>query len=186
MTRWVRIVGIAALALAVLLPLLLLEGDHLATQRMKRQIAVNALPLPYRSDPQSLERGRDLFATRGCAECHGADGAGREFVNDGRGTVLRAPNITPGGAAVAGYQPRDWVRTIRHGVKPSGRPVMIMPTEDYSHLGDDDLAAIVAYTRSLPSVPGGAVEQKLPLLRRVLYGFGLVSDTVFARGRRPG
>ena len=81
--------------------------------------------LPAHQDAAALERGRYLYASRGCVDCHGAAGTGRTFVDDG-GLVIAGPNITTGpGGVVAAYQPVDWVRTIRHGVKPDGRPALI-------------------------------------------------------------
>jgi cytochrome c553 len=87
------------------------------------------------------------------------------------------PHIGPGpGSVTAGYRPEDWVRVIRHGVHPLGRPLMIMPSEDYNRFTDDDLASLVAYVRSLPSMPGAAAVVDLPLPVRALYGFGLIQD----------
>jgi mono/diheme cytochrome c family protein len=135
-------------------------------------VAVAAVP--YTTDAQALERGKYLFESRGCAECHGAQGGGREFINDGK---LRAagPNITVGGVT-ANYKPQDWVRTLRHGVKPGGQPAMIMPSEDFNRLTDQDVASLVAYVRSLPPQQGGAAVLDLPVPVRVLYGFGAIQD----------
>jgi mono/diheme cytochrome c family protein len=97
-------------------------------------------------------------------------------MNDGKGTHIAGPNITPAGV-VAGYQPVDWVRTIRHGVKPDGRPAMVMPSEDYNRFTDTDLAALVAYTRSLAPVKGGGkAVVELPLPAWVMYGFDVIPD----------
>ena len=90
---------------------------------------------------------------------------------------IRSPNISPGpNGAGAAYAPVDWVRTIRHGVKPDGRPVMIMPSEEYNRLVDADLAAIVAYVGQLPPAAGGKGEVRLPLPVKTLYGAGVVRD----------
>src|SRR5437762_162288 len=84
--------------------------------------------------------------SRGCAECHGANGGGREFINDGKSMVVKSPNISTGpGSVVVNYSVVDWVRTIRHGVKPNGQPVFIMPSEDYNRLTDADVGALIAY-----------------------------------------
>ena len=132
-------------------------GAQLGERKTHRRIDVAVTPVALRTDAASLERGRYLFMSRGCAECHGADGAGKDVVNDGKGMLIHAPNITPApGGVVAGYQPADWVRTIRHGVKPNGRPVMVMPSEDYNRLTDADLAALVAFVRQLPPAPAAA------------------------------
>lgn len=175
MKRWVKwAVGIVAAAV-VLVAAATAIGYQLGLRKMARTVAVAVKAVPYATDPQSLQRGKYLFDSRGCAECHGAKGVGREFVNDGKGVRLAGPNITTGGVT-ARYQPEDWVRTIRHGVKPGGQPVMVMPSVDFNRFTDQDLAAVVAHVRSLPPVQGGAAVIELPLPVRVLYGFGVIQD----------
>jgi mono/diheme cytochrome c family protein len=177
MKTWIRRSLVAVAALAALAAGAVGTGTLLATQKMNRQVAVTAVPLALKSDAQTLERGRYLFLSRGCADCHGADGAGRTFVEDGQGLKLAGPNISPGpGSVVAAYQPQDWERTLRHGVKPDGRPLMVMPSEDYNRLTDGDAAAIASYVKSLPPVAGGPAVLQLPLPVRALYGFGLMPD----------
>ncbi len=161
--------------LALLLVGAVLAGVQMGERKRMRVIPVQVTPVAYTTDVAALERGHYLFQTRGCAECHGANGAGREFVNDGKGTRIVGANITPAGE-VAKYTPEDWVRTIRHGVKPDGRPVMVMPSEDYNRFTDADLAALVAYVRSLPPMTGGGAIVDLPLPARVLYGFDMIPD----------
>ncbi|ABD69834.1 conserved hypothetical protein [Rhodoferax ferrireducens T118] len=166
---WIVALLVLLLAGAVLI------GLQMSERKRMRVIAVQVAPVPYTTDAAALERGRYLFQTRGCAECHGTNGAGREFVNDGKGTRIVGANITPAGR-VAKYTPEDWVRTVRHGVKPDGRPVMVMPSEDYNRFTDTDLAAVVAYVRSLPPMAGGGAIVDLPLPARVLYGFDMIPD----------
>lgn len=177
MRKWL---GRGAIALAVLLlaaAAAVLAGVQLADRKAQRKVAVEVRPVAYRDDAKALERGRYLFASRGCVDCHGANGAGRTFVEDGDGLLIRGPNITTGpGGVVARYQPVDWVRAIRHGVAPDGRPLMVMPSEDYNRFTDDDLAALVSYVRSLPPASGAPAEVRLPLPARVLYGFGAIED----------
>ena len=109
-------------------------------------------------------------------DCHGANGAGRTFVDDGALTIA-GPNITTGpGGVVATYQPVDWVRAIRHGITPLGRALMVMPSEDYNRFTDDDLAALVAHVRALPPQSGQGAVVNLPLPVKALYGFGAIKD----------
>jgi mono/diheme cytochrome c family protein len=90
---------------------------------------------------------------------------------------LKGPAIHTGpGSLTLQYKPEDWDRTLRHGVKPDGRPAMIMPSEDYNRLTDADLAALVAYVRTLPPAGGGVAVIELPLPVRVLYGAGYIED----------
>ncbi len=138
------------------------------------EVAVAAVPVP--TDAATIARGEYLFKSRACIDCHGLEAAGRRYADDG-GIVLQGPKIGPGaGSVTAQYRVEDWVRAVRHGVKPSGKPLFSMPSEDYNRLTDADLGALVAYLKQLPDVPGGAAVIKLPLPVQVLYGVGLIPD----------
>lgn len=177
MDKWLKRGGIAAAVLVVLAAVAVFAGLQLADRRMARQVAVQVKPVALAGDDASLLRGKYLFASRGCVDCHGAAGNGRVFVDNGSDLRIKGPNITTGsGGVVAAYTVEDWVRAIRHGVAPSGRPLMVMPSEDYNRLTDADLAALVAYAKSLPPAPGTPAEVKLPLPARVAYGFGAIRD----------
>ena len=176
MKTWIRrgiwtlggIVVAAAAAAAVMV--------GLGERKLDRRIEVAVAPVALRSDAAGIERGRYLFMSRGCGECHGANGAGRVML-DKDGMFVRSANITPQpGSAVDGYTPTDWVRTIRHGVKRDRRAVMIMPSEDYNRLVDADVAALIAFASRLSPVPGPAAEVRLPLPVKALYGVGAIHD----------
>lgn len=174
---WLKRIGIALLFLVALAAAALFAGDQLATKKMHRTVELQVQPVAYKDDAAAIERGRYLFASRGCVDCHGAKGNGNMFLDDGKGMRIAGPNISPGpGSVVKDYQPVDWVRTLRHGVNPKGRPLMIMPSEDYNRFTDEDLAALVAYIRHLPPAQGGAPVIDLPLPVRAMYGFGLIHD----------
>jgi mono/diheme cytochrome c family protein len=177
MARWLKIGGGIAVVVGLLGAAAVFAGLQLADAKMQRKVAVDVQPVAYTTEAGALERGRYLYSSRGCVDCHGANGGGRTFADDGKGLRIKGPNISPGpGSLVASYQPEDWVRAIRHGVAPSGRPLMVMPSEDYNRFTDADLAALVAYLRSLPPVAGGPAVVELPLPARVLYGFGAIHD----------
>jgi mono/diheme cytochrome c family protein len=175
MKRWIRWTAAGVAGVVVLVAGAAAVGYQMAERKMLRKVEVAVRPVAYASEARSLERGKYLFESRGCADCHGANGGGREFVNDRKGLRLAGSNITPGGATAL-YRPEDWVRAIRHGVKPNGRPAMIMPSEDYNRFTDQDFSSLVAYVRSLPPLQGGAAVLELPLPVRVLYGFGAIKD----------
>lgn len=144
-----------------------------------RVVVVTAAPVPYASirNPESLARGEYLYKSRDCAACHGDDGAGRLHIDDPIGLKVRSANLTRGaGSAVAGYGEADWVRAIRHGVGPGGRPLFVMPSENYNRLTDGDLADLVAYLRSLPPRDSQPAQFTLPLLVRLVHGAGQIPD----------
>jgi mono/diheme cytochrome c family protein len=175
-SKWVKRTSIALAALALLGGAAAGVGKVLGERKMARSIVLQVRPLDIVPDVSRIEHGRYLYNTRGCAECHGEDGAGRTVVNDGAMLVV-APNITAGAnGTTAHYRVDDWVRTVRHGVKPNGNPVMIMPSEDYSRLSDEDMAALIAYLVQLRPVPGAKAVIDVPVPVKALYAFGVIKD----------
>jgi mono/diheme cytochrome c family protein len=170
----------SALALGALVAIgaaLVAAGLLLAERRAAREIDIAVRPIAVPTDDAARARGSYLYASRGCADCHGADGAGRTFVKSGDSLLLAGPDITRSvNSPTLIYQPQDWVRAVRHGVKPDGRPLRVMPSEDYNRLTDADLGAIIAHVQSLPPGRGDQAVIRLPLPARVLYGFGRIPD----------
>ena len=175
MKRIMKIAGVATLFLVVILGAVVAGALWLGDRKAQRTVLVKVVPVAYASGPAALKQGKYLFDSRGCAECYGANGAGRVVIDEPNGMYVKSPNITPGGV-VAQYAEADWVRAIRHGVDPRGRPLLIMPSEDYNRLTDADLAALVAHVRSLPPAPASPAEIRLPVIVRVLYGLGVIPD----------
>ena len=177
MSKWIRRCVLAVVAMAVIVGVAVAVGLQKGDTRAARKVQVAVAAVPFTQDTSAVARGQYLFASRGCTECHGADGAGATMADDGKGTLLAGPNITRGNPRVATYKEVDWVRSIRHGVAPTGRVLRLMPSQDYNRLTDIDLAAIVAYARQLAPQSGrlhGTVE--LPLPARVIYGFGGIPE----------
>jgi mono/diheme cytochrome c family protein len=176
MKRVLKWIGGFAALLGVVGIGLVIAANVLFDRKRERIVKVDAKPVALATDVASMERGKYLFMSRGCGDCHAANGAGRAFIDEpGGGFYVRSPNITSAGV-VAKYTEVDWVRAIRHGVSPLGRPLFIMPSEDYNRFTDGDVAAIVAYARSLPAVSGGGAELRVPLPVKALYAVGVVKD----------
>jgi mono/diheme cytochrome c family protein len=173
----IALVSLATLAVSVVLAVVVVSW--LADRKMRRLVTLPPLQVTFAATDGQLAHGEYLFNTRGCMECHGADGGGHVVIDDREsGFFVRAPNITSGGASPArNYTDADWVRALRHGVKPSGAPLQIMPSDDYAQMIDADVAAIAAYVRSLPPADGGGAEfSPWPLSFKALYVFGVVQD----------
>ena len=176
MKTWIRRTLIGVGSLVAIFGVAVFVAAALGERKLHRHIEVAVSGVTVPADAASIERGAYLFRSRGCGECHAPDGAGSVVIDDGA-MIVRAPNITGGaGGATAAYTPVDWVRTVRHGVKPDGQPVMIMPSGEYNRLTDVDLGAIVAYVRQLPPKAGQGALVQLPLPVKVLYALGLVPD----------
>lgn len=173
---WLRrslliLLGLTA-ALAATVGLALARADY----KLQRQVDLRVAAVPLPADAAALERGRYLYLSRGCVDCHDRAGGGRVLIDDGKGLLVRGPNIAQGSPTVANYRVEDWVRAIRHGVKPDGRPAIVMPSEDYNRLSDEDMGALIAHLQRMPQVDGGPAIVQLSLPFKAMYGLGLIQD----------
>ncbi len=159
----------------------------IGSRAVGRTYTVRATALHVPSDSASVARGAHLASTLGCAECHAADLGGRVFLDGPPGRVVAA-NLTRGAGGVgARYLDADWDRTIRHGVTPEGRGVIIMPASGYHHLADADAAALIAFLKSLPPVDRALPPTEVRTLGRLLAAGPLdVALEVDTSATRPG
>jgi len=175
--RAIRIATIVVATIVVIAIALAVAANVLSDRKRTRVVDVTVAPVAYASGETVIARGKYLYRSRGCMECHGDDGAGRDVIDDPGGFHVKSPNISPGpGSVVKTYAEADWVRTVRHGVTPSRHPMILMPSKDYSRLTDQDLAAIVAYVRSLPPAAGTPADIRMPLILKAVYAFDIVKD----------
>jgi mono/diheme cytochrome c family protein len=83
--------------------------------------------------------------------------------------TLYAPNLTRGeGGAAASFSPEDWDRAIRHGVGPDGKSVLLMPSQNFRFMTDEDLGDVVAYIKSLDPIDRAVPEPRLGPMGYVL------------------
>lgn len=130
-------------------------------RRISKHYSVEVKPIDLRPDSARLADGARLFVTKGCADCHGQDGAGKVFFEDVMIGRLTGANLTRGkGGLPAGFQDRDWLLALRHGLRPDGTPLLVMPSYEFAPLADDDIASIIAWCKTLP-----AVDRELPRIR---------------------
>lgn len=166
--KWIAtLLGVLALAALVAFGLAWLKTDR----AMARTYVVNDPPLTLPTDAAALVQGRHLFVTRGCADCHGAEGAGQLVFDAGPVIRLVAPNITPGGV-IKGLTADQIAAAIRHGVKADGRPMVFMPTPDFVELSDADTAALIAHVQSLPASDNDPGKLEIRPLGKLLYAAG--------------
>ncbi len=110
-----------------------------------------------------LAHGERLSFVLGCKACHGDDLRGNNVTKDDPPMgEWWAPNIT---LLLAKYDDAALGRLIRHGVPHDGRTMYFMPFESLQFVSDADLAAVIAYLRTLE--PGG--EQTPAVKKGPLY-----------------
>lgn len=144
--------------------------------RLGRTVSGVGEPVAVTGDPAVIAEGRRLVVSRGCVDCHGQDLAGGPVLDEPIIGQIFGPNLTPGqGGIGARYSDDDFERAIRHGVDPQGRQLWIMPAQEYYFLNDGDVAAMIAYLRSLPPVDKTIPKPQVGPLGRVLYVTGQVN-----------
>ncbi|MCE5972344.1 cytochrome c [Sinirhodobacter sp. WL0062] len=129
-------------------------------------IALMIAASPAIADESLVARGAYLAQIMDCAGCHmprGSDGAPMfeaglsggniGFEIPGMG-VFWAPNLTSGEAGLGAWTDEEISEALRHGLRPDGRALApAMPWPAYAAMSDEDMAALIAYLRSLPPAP---------------------------------
>lgn len=131
------------------------------------------------TDPATLERGKHIFQFRGCEACHSGGGSlnvaedshfdlssqdlpsmeGNIYLDDPAIGKVIASNLTSGKGGVGShYTDQDWVRAIRHGIRPDKTPLLFMPSTEFYFLSDEDLGAVIAFIKS-----AAPVDNELPV-----------------------
>ena len=102
----------------------------------------------------SVERGEHLVRSVGaCVLCHGSDLGGGVYADMGPVGVVAGPNLTRGrGGLATTFELADWVRAIRYGVRRDGTSLIMMPSEEFTNMSDEDVSSIVAYLEQAPPV----------------------------------
>jgi mono/diheme cytochrome c family protein len=134
-----------------------------------------------RDDAATLERGKHLAESLGeCVVCHGANLAGGRVEPMGPLGRIVIPNASPGGR-IKSYSDAELARLIRHGVKRDGTTVRLMPSNVNSWWPDEDVAALIAWMRSLPAVGGDPGVFEMTAMAKLLDRFDSIPIDVARR-----
>lgn len=179
MNKWVkRILGVLlglVLGLGVgYASIYMASNSKIADGRHVVQPRPVEIPTEGPEHARALARGEHLLrAVYACTECHGEDLGGKLFIDGLPMARIAGSNLTSGRGGVGGrYEDVDWVRAIRHGVGKNGNAFLIMPTSAFSQIADGDLAAIVAYLKTLPPVDREVPRPELGPIGRILVALG--------------
>lgn len=183
MRRILKSIGIFVVGLLVLVVLLVGILFMRSSQILNATYETPEVSITLPADPTALERGRYLAEyVSVCVDCHGSDFAGTIVVDDPALGRVVAPNLTTGQNGLGGeLMNEDFVRVLRYGVLPDGKSLRVMPSEDYTHMSEADMAAIIVYIRSLPPVDSNLPPTELKPLGRILLGAGQLDIMIVNR-----
>jgi|CXWL01.1.fsa_nt_gi cytochrome c553 len=152
--KWTGIVLGALIVLTLLTGLVMYPIGMKKITKTYPNIMVETVNIP--TDADAIARGKHVSVIWACTKCHGEDLSGRLLTNDPiEGTIptfaaIPAPNLTSGNGGIGqSYTETDWVRAIRHGLKPNNQAVIYMYV---STISDQDLGDLIAYLKQIPAV----------------------------------
>jgi mono/diheme cytochrome c family protein len=128
------------------------------------------------TDAASIEYGKHRAETL-CEGCHGKDLSGiNNWFNAGPLGTIDSANLTSGegGAGLEFTSDEDYVKAVRHGVDPEGKPIFMPAVVSTAHLSDEDLGAIIAYVKSVPPVDHTTNGQHFTPLARIMLAAGML------------
>jgi hypothetical protein len=141
-------------------------------------IVVERINIP--GDADAIARGRHIITIWACGRCHGEDLSGMVITNDPLSGIvplagaIPAPNLTSGRGGIGQrYTDTDWVRAIRHGVKPNGHVEAFM--FDYSTMSNQDLGDLLTYLKQIPPVNTNYSEMRYGPIIPVVSNIGLLA-----------
>ncbi len=170
--------GLALLILPTLLLTLLSIFQAVGMYRLYMPRGNPVVELQIEGTTQQIERGEHI-AHSICSGCHSLDKSlplsGGKNISEEAGMPLgeiTPPNLTPGGRI------KDWTngeiaRAIREGTDPDGHMLVMMNSQNFRALGEDDLKSIIAYLRSQPTVQKESPAENLSPLAVMFGGAGL-------------
>ncbi len=177
--KWMGIVlgGLIGL-LVVAFIVLMLTGRAKANKLY--DVPVEAVAIP--TDAGAIERGEHVALIHYCQQCHTPNLGGElSFAVPGL-LNIPTPNLTTGAGGMGSfYTDEDWIRAIRHGVGHDGRALWVMPSENFSHLTDEDLGALIAYLKSVPPVDNELPEPEIEPMGQVMVALGMVPPVAVDR-----
>ncbi len=128
------------------------------------------------TDAASIENGRHRVEIL-CAGCHGEDLSGiTNWFSAGPLGTIDSANLTAGKGGIGREftSDEDWVRAIRHGIDPEGKPIFMPAVNSTAHLSDEDLSAIIAYVKSVPPVDHQTNGKHFTPLAKIMLAAGML------------
>jgi cytochrome c553 len=176
--KWVGVIDAGLLTLIFAAAFI---GALVGTMRLNQNFnASNPVSnVAVQATPEQLAFGEKY--AKFCAGCHSGNQqlplSGNDFGKEipiPFGT-LYAPNLTPAGD-IKNWTDGEVIRAIREGVHKSGRALIIMPSNEFHALSDEDVQGLVAYLRSQPAVEPNTPPTNMNVIGALLMNTGLLTN----------
>lgn len=171
--KWIGIVLGSLVGLIIVAGLVLFL---IGNARLNKVYSFEPSNLTIPTDEASIANGKHRVESL-CAGCHGPDLSGVDgWFNAPPIGMIDSANLTSGegGAGQEFTSDEDWVRAIRHGIDPQGKPLFMPAVSSTAYLSDEDLASIIAYVKSVPPVDHKVKERYFTPMARILVAVGVL------------
>lgn len=134
------------------------------------------------ASPEAIALGAHLAVVNDCVACHRANLAGGMMTLSS--SDIYAPNLT---VVSKTRSDAELDRALRQGLRPDGRSELAMPSQVYAGFTDAEVAAIIAYLRSLPAKGANLTQPEPGLMLRINLARGALKTEVqrVAEARPP-
>lgn len=171
--KWI---GFIFLGIIVIVALVLVYAYIQTERRFNKVYETRRVEIEISGDSASVANGEHLLAIYACRECHGPGLSGKVILDNPILGKFTSSNLTSGkGGIPLEYSNQDWLRALKYGLNKESRPLVSMPSDESTKIPDEDLADIIAYLKTLPSVDYEGDDIKIGPLMRILTAFNKVN-----------
>ena len=169
--KWIGVVlgSLVGLILIVVVVLYLMGNA-----RLNKTYSFPPSNITIPTDADSIAYGKHRAESL-CEGCHGKDLSGIDnWFNAGPLGTIDSANLTAGVGGVGQIftSDEDYVRAIRHGISPNGKPIFMPAVPSTAQLSDQDLGSIIAYLKTIPPVDHKTTGQHFKPLAKILLAAG--------------
>ncbi|HEX6227181.1 MAG TPA: cytochrome c [Chryseolinea sp.] len=170
--KWI---GYVLVTIVLLFAAFYLKARISTERRLSKKYDVILQPFNLKTDSAIVQEGHRIMLTKGCAACHGEHLQGKVWLDDAMLGQVITPNLTKGkGGLPRDYNTSDWLRSLKHGIRRDSTPLRIMPSHEISHLGEEDMNALIAYLSQIEPVDNVLPETRLGVLAYILTDLGKI------------
>jgi mono/diheme cytochrome c family protein len=134
--------------------------------KLNQKFIAPDIDIAHSTDPQIIAHGERLVTLTGCSGCHSERLQGKVMAELPEGSRLVASNIP---RVAASLTDGELAKIIRYGVRPDETGVVVMPSQFFFTLTDDDLKAILSYIRATPDEGEELPQMRIGLMPRLLF-----------------
>ena len=170
--KWIGIVLGSLIGLIfVLAAILYFKGSA----RLNKTYDIPADNIVIPTDAASIEMGKHLTETL-CAHCHANDLSGMTWFSFPPAGTVDSANLTSGEGGIGREftTDEDYVRAVRHGVNPEGKPIFMPSVVAFQDISDEELGALIAYLKTVPPVDHKTNGQQFTPLAKIMVGAGII------------